>query len=32
MKLGFADEVLNSLSAHIAVLDAHGSIVRVNEA
>jgi diguanylate cyclase (GGDEF)-like protein len=29
---GFADEILNSLSAHIAVLDAHGSIVRVNEA
>lgn len=32
MKPGFADEVLNSLSAHIAVLDVHGSIVRVNEA
>lgn len=32
MKPDFANEVLNSLSAHIAVLDARGSVVAVNDA
>ena len=32
MEQGLADDLLNSLGAHIAVLDARGSIVAVNDA
>ena len=32
MSDSFADDVLNSLTAHIAVLDAGGVIIAVNDA